>query len=82
MEWSDERRKGRESGQRSGFPSLNREDATTCVRQKLLVDQFPVSAAITRCAGPCRLLSLGATFLFLRRDESPTSECRLWRRIG
>jgi hypothetical protein len=28
MEWSDERREGRESGQPSGFPSLHREDAT------------------------------------------------------
>lgn len=46
MEWSDERRKGRESGQRSGFPSLHREDATADVRRKLVVDQFPVGASI------------------------------------
>jgi hypothetical protein len=43
MEWSDERVEGRESGQRSRFPSLHREDATTRSLRILVVSQFPVT---------------------------------------
>jgi hypothetical protein len=79
MEWSDQRREGREFVEWSRFPSLYQNEAAP-----LLAGQFPVSASmsIRRCVRLFRLLRLAATFLFLPRDESPTSECRLWRRIG
>jgi hypothetical protein len=62
-------------------------DSRLCISNEaapLVAGQFPVSVSISirRCAKLFRLLSLRATFLFLQRDESPTSECRLWRRIG
>jgi hypothetical protein len=79
MEWSNEHRERREFVEWSRFPSLYQNEAAP-----LVAGQFPVSASmsIRRCVWLFRLLSLGATFLFLQRDESPTSECRLWRRIG